>query len=392
MNNQAATGNSIAGYSVAVDGTLTALSGSPTLTGGLGANAACSSVNRLALSAGNNLLFVSNGGDQTISAFQIDPTSGALTPVAGSPFASGLTLDACSGISLSATPDGRFLMASSNGQITTFSIGAGGVLSSISIAANSVTPNASMKISANGQFLAVSNGASASVFAVNPDGSLTAVAGSPFAETGTGSLAGLDFSSTSGLLYGAEASSTAAFADAWSVGTNGALAAIAGSPFSTTAINSNVVLLSPNDAFLFASNTGSASLSSFSVAAGGGLTNLGSFGSSASLHAPVGMATDRSGSLLYVADDTFGVAVFRVDGAGSLAQLGDLAIAGAGQVQNLIAYPPRMASSADLSVSVSAASPNVVAGQNVTYTITVTNNGADPAAAMSLTFCLPASH
>jgi 6-phosphogluconolactonase (cycloisomerase 2 family) len=387
-NNQAASGNSIAGYSVAVDGTLTALSGSPTLTGGLGANAACSSVNRLALSAGNNLLFVSNGGDQTISAFQIDPASGALTPVAGSPFASGLTLDACSGISLSATPDGRFLMASSNGQIATFGIRAGGVLSPLFTAANPVVPNASMKISANGQFLAVSNGSSASVFAINPDGSLTAVAGSPFAETGTGSLAGLDFNSTSGLLYGAEASPTAAFADTWTVGANGALAAIAGSPFSTTAINSNVVLLSPNDAFLFASNSGSASVNSFSVAAGGGLTSLGAFGSSASLHAPVGMATDRSGSLLYVADDTFGVAVFRIDGAGSLTQLGDVAITGAGQVQDLVAYPPRMASSADVSVSVSASSPNVVAGQNVTYTITVTNNGADPAAA-TITDSLP---
>jgi 6-phosphogluconolactonase (cycloisomerase 2 family) len=387
VNNQAASGNSISGYSVAVDGTLTSLASSPTLTGGLGANAACSSVNRLVLSAGNNLLFVSNGGDQTISAFQIDPTSGALTAVAGSPFASGLTLDACSGISLSATPDGRFLMASSNGQIKTFSIGAGGVLTSLSTAANSVTPNASMKISANGQFLAVSNKTSVSVYAINGDGSLTAVAGSPFAETGTASLAGLDFSSTSGLLFGTEASTTAAFADAWTVGTNGALAAIAGSPFSTTAINSNVVLLSPNDAFLFASNSGSASVSSFSVA-GGSLTSLGSFGSSASLHAPVGMATDRSGSLLYVADDAFGVAVFRVDGAGSLAQLGDVAIAGAGQVQDLVAYPPRMASNADLSVTVSASSPNVVAGQNVTYTITVTNNGADPAAA-TVTDSLP---
>ncbi|HET9837172.1 MAG TPA: MBG domain-containing protein [Candidatus Angelobacter sp.] len=381
VNNQAAAGNSIAGYSVAVDGTLTALASSPTLTGGLGANAACSSVNRMALSAGNNLLFVSNGGDLTISAFLIDPASGALTAVAGSPFASGLTLDACSGISLNATPDGRFLMASSNGQVKTFGIGAGGVLSSLSTAANTVVPNAGMKISANGQFLAVSNGTSVSVFGINADGSLTAVAGSPFAKTGTATLAGLDFSSTSGLLFGAEASATSSLADAFTVGANGALSAVTGSPFSIGAINSNVVLVSPNDAFLFASNSGSSSVSSFSVAAGGGLTSLGSFGSSASLHAPVGMATDRSGSLLYVADDTFGVAVFRIGGAGSLAQLGDLAIAGAGQVQDLAAYPPRMASSADLSVSVSAGSPKVIAGQNVTYTITVTNNGADPAAA-----------
>ena len=316
VNNQAAAGNSIASYSVAVDGSLTALAGSPVATGGLGANAACSSVNRLALSAGNNLLFVSNGGDRSISAFTIDPTSGALTAAAGSPFASGLTLDACSGISLSATPDGRFLMASSNGQIKTFSIGAGGVLTSLSTAANPVVPNASMKISANGQLLAVSNGASVSVFSINPDGSLTAVAGSPFAEAGTGTLAGLDFSSTSGLLFGAEASATAAFADAWTIGGNGALSSVAGSPFSTTAINSNVVLLSPNDSFLFASNQGSNSVSSYGVGVGGSLSSLGSFGSAASLHAPVGMATDRSGSLLFVADDTFGVAVFRISWRG----------------------------------------------------------------------------
>ena len=383
VNNQAASGNSINGYSVAVDGTLTALAGSPTLTGGLGANAACSSVNRLALSVGNNLLFVSNGGDQTISAFTIDSASGALT-AAGTPVASGLTLDACSGISLAATPDGNYLMASSNGQIKTFSIGAGGVLTAVSTAANSVAPNASMKISANGQFLAVSNGTSVSVYTINADGSLTAVAGSPFAETGSATLAGLDFSSTSGLLYGAEASATSSLADAWTVGANGVLSAVAGSPFSIGAINSNVVLLSPNDGLLFASNQGSANLSLFGVSAGS-FSSLGSFGA---LHAPVGMATDRSGSLLYVADDTFGVGVFRV-GAGSLSQLSDSAISGAGQVQDLVAYPPRMASNADLSVAISASSPTVVAGQSVTYTITLTNNGVDPAAA-TISNVLPA--
>jgi uncharacterized repeat protein (TIGR01451 family) len=384
VNNQAAAGNSINGYSVAADGTLTALAGSPVATGGLGAAAACPSVNRMALSAGNNLLFVSNGGDQTISAFQIDPASGALTAAAGSPFASGLILDACGGISLSATPDGRFLMASSNGQIITFSIGAGGTLSPLFTTANPAAPNAGMRISANGLFLAVSNGASVSVFNVNPDGSLTAAAGSPFAEAGTGSLAGLDFSSSSGLLFGAEASPSSALADAWTIGPGGALSAVAGSPFSAAAINSNAVLLSPNDAFLFASNSGS--VSAFSVGAGGVLSSIGSAGS---LHAPVGMATDRSGSLLYVADDSFGVAVFGIDAAGSLAQLGDVAITGAGQVQDLVAYPPRMASNADLSVAISASSPNVVAGQNVTYTITLTNNGADPASA-TVTDALPA--
>ncbi|MBZ5524489.1 MAG: DUF11 domain-containing protein, partial [Acidobacteriia bacterium] len=389
VNNQAAAGNSISGYSVAADGTLTALAGSPVATGGLGGTVACSSVDRIALSAGNNLLFVSNSGDLSISAFQIDPASGALTAAAGSPFASGLTLDACGGISLSASPDGAFLMASSNGQIKTFSIGAGGALSAVSTAANPVVPNASMKISANGQFLAVSNGASVSLYTINGDGSLSAVAGSPFAETGTGTLAGLDFSSTSGLLFGAEASATSGLTDAWTVAVNGVLSAVAGSPFSSTAVNSDAVLLSPDNSLLFASNQGSSNINSFSVSAGGSLTSIGSFGSAASLHAPVGMATDRSGSLLYVADDTFGVAVFRVNGGGTLSQLGDVAIAGAGQVQSLVAYPPRMNSTADVSITAAAGSPNVVAGQNVTYTLAVTNNGPDPASA-TVTDALPA--
>src|SRR6185437_16894497 len=101
----------------------------------------------------------------------------------------------------------------------------------------------------------------------------------------------------------------------------------------------NDVLLSPNTAFLFASNQGSASVSSFSVGAG----SLSSLGSAGTLHAPAGMATDRSGSLLFVADDTFGVAVLRINGTGSLSQISDNAISGAGQVQNLVAYPPRVA-------------------------------------------------
>src|SRR6185437_15277386 len=205
------------------------------------------------------------------------------------------------------------------------------------------------------------------------------------AETGTATLAGLDFSSTSGLLYGAEASATGAFADAWTVGANGALSAVSGSPFSDTNLNSNVVLLSPADGFLFASNSGSANVSSYTVGLGGVLSSVSSSGS---LHSPVGMATDRSGTLLFVADDAFGVGVFNIGGAGSLTQLNDTAISGAGQVQDLVAYPPRMASNADLSVAISSSSANVVAGQNVTFTITLTNNGADPAAA-TVTDALP---
>ena len=146
VNNQAAA-NTVSAYSVSSSGSLTQLSGSPFSTGGVGANVVCYGLNRIALSPANNLLFVANTGDRTISAFQINPATGGLTAVAGSPFPSQLTLDTCQGISLAATPDGKFLMASSNGQIQTFAIAANGALSLSGTTANCCSPNASMVVS-----------------------------------------------------------------------------------------------------------------------------------------------------------------------------------------------------------------------------------------------------
>src|SRR5258708_26484242 len=65
VNNQAATGNSIASYSVAADGTLSAPTGSPLAAGGLGAHPACSAFHPPALRACHHLLFVSTNGGAT---------------------------------------------------------------------------------------------------------------------------------------------------------------------------------------------------------------------------------------------------------------------------------------------------------------------------------------
>ncbi|HYR44469.1 MAG TPA: beta-propeller fold lactonase family protein, partial [Terriglobia bacterium] len=118
--------NSISAFSVSATGTLSQAPGSPYPTGGVGTTGTCPGVDRITIGGAANTLYVSNSGDQTITAMKINPASGALTAVAGSPFAGGLTLDSCQGISLAATPDGRFLMASSNGTINTFAIAADG--------------------------------------------------------------------------------------------------------------------------------------------------------------------------------------------------------------------------------------------------------------------------
>ena len=383
--------NSVSGFSVSPTGALKALAGSPFLTGGVGATVKCYGLDRIIVSAANHAMFVSNTGDQTISAFQINPASGSLTAAPGSPYASGLTLDSCQGMSLAATPDGHFLMASSNGQINTFAIAADGSLTPAATTTNCCSPMDGMKISSNGQLLAVSNEVSVSVYTVNLDGSLTAVLGSPFAKTGLALLAGLEFNCSADRLYGTEgtfASST--ITDAWSVAANGALSPLAGSPFTSSGTDANTVLLSPDNTLLFESDQFSNSITSFAVLADGSLTRIGSFGGVNSLHVPVGMATDRSGTFLYVADDGFGLAVFRIDGGGILSPLHDLAIPGAQEIQGLTAYPPRSCTTADFAITKTASPITVPVGTNVTYTVTITNNGPDAASAV-ITDSLPSS-
>ena len=390
VNNQSAA-NSISAYSVASNGALSEVTGSPFLTGGHGANVNCYGLDRIVISAPNNVLFVTNTLDLTISALQINPATGALTAVPGSPFASGLTLDACAGISLATTPDGQFLMASSNGQIQTFAIAANGAISLLATTPNCCTPMVSMKISPNGQLLAVSNENSVSVFTITPvTGVLTPVLGSPFPKTGAATVGGLDFNSCSNsVLYGGEASPSTNLADAWSVAPTGVLSAILGSPFhAASGTDSNIVLVTPDNTRLFESNQFNNAVNSFTVNANGSLTSIGKFGGVGFLHVPVGMTTDQSGAFLFVADDSFGVAALRVNADGSLTNLSNTAITSPGEIQGLAAYPPRSCTSADLAVSITA-SPNPVFGNsNLTYTITVTNNGPD-APAFTISDTLP---
>ncbi|MGC2744282.1 MAG: hypothetical protein WA672_13905, partial [Candidatus Angelobacter sp.] len=384
VNNQAAA-NTVSAYSVSAAGALTQLSGSPFSTGGVGANVVCYGLNRITLSPINNLLFVANTGDHSITSFQINRATGILTRVAGSPFPTSLTLDSCQGISLAATPDGNFLFASSNGQIQSFTIGAGGALTPFvnpltgtSITSNCCSPNAGMVISPNGQFLATSNQTSVSMFTINA-GALTQVTGSPFAKTGSGSLSGLDFSCAADRLYAGEATGSPALADAWTVDnsvgttTSGLLTPVPGTPFTSSGNNSNLVLYSPDNTLLFQSNQFTNSVNSFTVNPDGSLVNVGKFGTTAQVHTPAGMATDATGTFLYVADDAFGVAVFRIGNGGVLAALSDVAINRPGEIQDLVAYPARNCTTADLKLEMTALSPTAAAGAPVQYQLKITN-------------------
>lgn len=394
VNNQTpnTTGNTnqVNAYSVSATGALTAVAGSPYFTGGKGANVVCYGLTRIALGTANktDFLYVANTGDQTISAFQINPANGTLTTVPGSPFASGLTLDSCQGISLAATPKASYLFASSNGKIQSFSIAPNGALALVSSTPNCCTPNAGMAITtaAKTTYLAVSSQTGVSMYTVDTTtGLLLPVSGSPFIKTGTGQLSALDFSCDGSLLYAGEATGTPTQADAWSVNaTTGALTPVPGSPFkNSVGNNSNIVALTPDNSLLLESNQFSNSLTTWGVNLGTGvLSTPQKFGGTTAVHTPAGIAVDASGTYAMVADDAFGIAVFRINAGGTLQSLSDTAITRAGEIQDLVAYPAKSCSLGHFDLTASGTPNPVPAGSAIAYSVTITNNGLNPASAV----------
>ena len=106
-NNNVGGPNTICGFSVASSGVLTQIPGSPFPTGGIGSGGGAFAANRIRVLG--NLLFASNSGSNDISVFSIDPATGAISSVAGSPFPSEVF--GGNGISLAVTPNGKFLFA-----------------------------------------------------------------------------------------------------------------------------------------------------------------------------------------------------------------------------------------------------------------------------------------
>ncbi|MGH9566578.1 MAG: MBG domain-containing protein, partial [Candidatus Angelobacter sp.] len=180
---------------------------------------------------------------------------------------------------------------------------------------------------------------------------------------------------------------TSSITDAWAVDpTTGVLSPLAGSPFAATGTDSNIVFLTPDNTLLFQSNQGSNNLNSFTVNPDGSLASIGAF--TGTTNSPAGLASDNSGLFLYAADDAFGLAVFNII-PGVVPTLGaDTPIPGPGQIQGIAAYPPRSCASADFSITQTASPNPVTAGNQIVYTITVTNNGPS-AASVAINDLLP---
>ncbi len=303
--------NTVSGFAVAEnDGALTRVPGSPFLTGGTGSTGGgLLAVNRATTCSAQKLIYVSNAGSNDVSGFSVDPSTGSLALVPGSPFRTGGS--GPGGIALACTPDGRFLMAANSGSggssdIIVFSIADGGALTPgvlTLVGSRSIDfPPEGIKISPDGKFLAAALPIinAVAMFSIAPDnGTLTPVPDSPFlGASADGALAGVDINCASTVMFGVARTT---IVDVFDIATNGALTPR--SPFTPgVGVSSGVVLLSPNERLLFVSNQ-SKSVTVASVAPNASLSLVtGSPFAAPGSNLPSGMAMDQAGNFLYVAD------------------------------------------------------------------------------------------
>ena len=261
--------------------------------------------------AGQNL-YVGNSQGNSVSAFGITTSNGLLTPLAGSPFASG---DAARGVVL--TPDGThlYVTSTSDNNVHGYVVAPSGALTPLPGSPYATGPGPqTLALNPAGTTLYVANtGASSiSAFSVAADGSLGVLAGSPFATGGTPT--GIAVAPDGSHVY------VASFATD-SIRTHQVVTTAGGlGPPLTTPAGGNVwnVRPTPDGTRLYASNLGDATLSGYAIAGDGTLTGLpGSPYPTGA--APEGIAITPDGTKLYnanVNDST--ISAFSIADGGAL--------------------------------------------------------------------------
>jgi len=254
-DNVATISNTVSGFVInQTTGVLSAMPGSPFSTGGLG-NSGFFARNNITLSRSRNLLFATNSGDNTIAVFNIDPATGGLTAVAGSPFVNSV----------------------------------GAIMSG----------SGSAVVNQSGTLLFVGNRISfdISVFSIAANGALTSVVGSPFSaihsngvDTFSGRMDGIRLNDSDTLLYGT-ASSAVLAVGVFSVAANGVLSPLAGSPFAGALRGATSIDLDAANGIAIGAATGGR-LTSYTVDAAGAVTAINQV-STASTQFVVNLASNQ---------------------------------------------------------------------------------------------------
>jgi 6-phosphogluconolactonase (cycloisomerase 2 family) len=245
-------------------------------------------------------LFVSNGGDSTIAAFQMNLFNGTLVTVHGSPFSDGVTGGQQFGIGLTA---GGHLLFAGNTNVHTISILRISSTCSLKALKKVTVPGspAGMKVTPDGNYLITAYNGKVDSFKIDSTTGDLAEIG-PFNPKGSGSPAGVEISCDSTTAYFGDAATNNTEVEAFSISSGGVLKEFDDFT-STKGQGSYNVLLSVDGKHLYVSNTMSNQITTLSVGSNGNLT----YDNSVKLSRPglfaLGLATGSSGVDLFVSEE-----------------------------------------------------------------------------------------
>lgn len=256
----------VAGFSI--DQTTGGLTPLPTVTAGTNAGGIP------AFSPDNTHVYVVDqvqGAAGAVSGYSIDPTSGALTPISGGPFPTGIYP-----VWIVFTPDGKYAYVSCKGDtsggntIWAYSVDpTSGALAPLATPTYqmSETPE-DLTIDTTGTHLYVPQGTGTNVgeiraYTINTDGSLTEVTGSPW-PVGIGPIF-VDIDPTGRFAYVSSAGTGASGVYGFTIdSTSGALTPISGSPWGT-GTEPQFITVDASGQFGYTADTASNTISAFTI-------------------------------------------------------------------------------------------------------------------------------
>ncbi|MDQ2901594.1 MAG: beta-propeller fold lactonase family protein, partial [Acidobacteriota bacterium] len=264
--------------------------------------------------------YVANGSSNNVLGYTVNGATGALTPVAGSPFAAGTFP-----ISVTVDPAGKFAYVTNelDNTISGYSINAAtGALTPIagSPFATGARPF-SVVIDPTGKFAFVANANdnNLSGYAINAvTGALTPVPGSPFAAGFLPTTLAVD--PTGKFVYVVNYAFASDSVSGYAINpATGTLTPVPGSPFPTAGQNPRSIAVDPTGKFVYVANQQSDSVSGYAInAATGTLTPIAGSPFAGGSN-PSGVAVDPTGKLVYVANfsnnGVGSVSAFTVNGA-----------------------------------------------------------------------------
>lgn len=282
VNGNTATANTIAGYARHADGSLTPIAGSPFTISGAGLGAGLGSQGAIQATRDGRYLLAVDAGSNQVSVLRV--TAGGVPVQVGKPVSSG----GIKPVSVAVSPFGVVYVANQGNAaggagFSGFRLGLGGTLTPIPDATYAAPPGsgpADVLFNSTGTSLVgtLVNTSQIESYKVLPGGRLLAAPRSPFTAQGLGQI-GAEFRPTSpSQLFVTNAHNGAGLGtvSAYSDNFLGQLSPIGSSPYADGQTAPCWVEISHDGQYLFAVNTGSGNISSYSISPDGSLTLIGS--------------------------------------------------------------------------------------------------------------------